>query len=93
MMIGGGGGVCGCMTMPIRSSCARTSPAAVSVRWPVDLVPPALRNSWFYRLAERRFGKRAVALLTFGRQTRIDESLRQCQTRKVKRSSDMGMGM
>ena len=59
----------------------------------VDLVPPALRNSWFYRLAERRFGKRAAALLTFGRQTRIAESLRQCQTRKVKRSSDMGMGM
>ena len=62
----------------------------------MDLVPQALRNSWFYSLAERRFGKRVAALLTLGRQTRISESFRQRQAQPIKPSpgiSGIGMGM
>ena len=59
----------------------------------VDLVPQALRNSWFYRLAERRFGKRVAALLTLGRQTRISESFRHRHTQHVKGPPGMGRSM
>jgi len=43
----------------------------------VDLVPPRLRNSWFYRLVERRWGQRAAQVMERRRRARISESLRQ----------------
>jgi hypothetical protein len=59
----------------------------------VDLIAPKARSSWFYELLEKRFGKRAAQLITFARQRSIAKSLRQRQTRQVKRSPHMGMGM
>src|SRR4030095_7303558 len=43
----------------------------------VDLVGPGIRNSWFYRLVERRWGKRAAQIMELRRRARISESLRQ----------------
>lgn len=59
----------------------------------VDLVAPRLRNSWFYELLEKRFGKRAAQLITFARQRRIAKTFRERQAQQVKRSPDIGMGM
>ncbi len=43
----------------------------------VDLVPYGIRNSWFYRLLERRWGKRAAQIMELRRRAHISESLRQ----------------
>ncbi|MCI0541484.1 MAG: relaxase domain-containing protein [Verrucomicrobiales bacterium] len=43
----------------------------------VDLILHGLGDSWFYRLVERRWGKRAAQVMELGRRARISESLRQ----------------
>ncbi len=59
----------------------------------VDLVPEGLRSSWFYRLAERRFGKWVADLLSLGKQRQIAESLRQQQAQPVKHIPNLEIGM
>jgi hypothetical protein len=56
----------------------------------VDLVARRLRNSWFYRLVERRWGKRAAQVIERRRRARISESLRERVARHVEQAHPVG---
>ncbi len=43
----------------------------------VDLLRARVRDSWFFRLVERRWGERAAQIMELGRRARISKSLRQ----------------
>jgi hypothetical protein len=52
----------------------------------MDLLAKCYENNWFYRLIERRWGKRAAVIMTKSRQARLTQKMRQRHVQNIAHS-------
>jgi conjugative relaxase-like TrwC/TraI family protein len=66
----------------LRESIARSGNRPLAI----DLIASRFKNNWFYRVVEKRWGRRAAVVMTMSRQARISESLRQRRVQHIEQT-------